>query len=291
MQVYLNGSFIDSTHAAVSVDDRGFLFADGVYEVIRAYPGGLRLPERHLERLRTGLAALRIDAAAADGALDVADRLLETNGLRGTDSIVYIQVTRGAAPRRHAFPPAGTVPTLYIATRPSALIPEERYGQGCAAITLPDTRWSRCDIKSIALLPNVLANQAAHEAGAFEALFIRDGIVIEGSHANVFAVRDGALLTAPPSSYILNGITRTFILELAAELGIASAETGLPHEALYDVDELFLTGTTAEVLGIASVDGRRIGSGRTGPITRRLLEAFRDRLPGQDEGTRREAAG
>ena len=291
MQVYLNGSFIDSTHAAVSVDDRGFLFADGVYEVIRAYPGGLRLPERHLERLRTGLAALRIDAAAADGALDVADRLLETNGLRGTDSIVYIQVTRGAAPRRHAFPPAGTAPTLYIATRPSALIPEERYGQGCAAITLPDTRWSRCDIKSIALLPNVLANQAAHEAGAFEALFIRDGVVIEGSHANVFAVRDGALLTAPPSSYILNGITRTFILELAAELGIASAETGLPHEALYDVDELFLTGTTAEVLGIASVDGRRIGSGRTGPITRRLLEAFRDRLPGQDEGTRREAAG
>ncbi|HSJ14481.1 MAG TPA: aminotransferase class IV [Longimicrobiales bacterium] len=280
MQVYLNGRYQDAASATVSVDDRGFLFADGVYDVIRAYPGGMLLPEAHVQRLRAGLASLRIDESGADGVLEIGERLLDVNRLRGIDSIVYIQVTRGAAPRRHAFPAAGTAPTVFVATRPFPGLPPEYYTEGCAAITVPDTRWSRCDIKSTSLLPNVLANQAAHEAGAFEALFIRDGVVIEGSHTNVFAVQDGGLITFPASNYILNGITRTYLIELARELAIPVNETGLLWERLNQVDELFLCGTTTEVLPVATVDGRPVGGGRAGAITGRLLQAFRERLPG-----------
>jgi D-alanine transaminase len=280
MQVYLNGEYRDAATATVSIDDRGFLFADGAYEVIRAYPGGMLLPEPHIARLRQGLNALRIDERAADGVLEIADRLLDANGLRGIDSTVYIQVTRGAAPRRHAFPAPGTAPTVFVATRPFPGVPEELYRNGCAAITVPDVRWSRCDIKSTALLPNVLANQAAKDADAFEALFIRDGVVIEGSHTNVFAVLDGTLITYPASNYILNGITRVFVLELARELGIAARETGLLWERMYQAEEVFLCGTTTEVLPVATVDGRPIGAGGAGPITTRLLKAFRERLPG-----------
>jgi D-alanine transaminase len=279
MQVYLNGSFQSAETATVSVDDRGFLFADGAYEVIRAYPGGLLLPEAHLERLHNSLAGLRIDAQAAADVVEIGERLLDMNGLRGTDATIYIQVTRGAAPRRHAFPPAGTAPCVYVATRPSRSVAEDWYAGGCAAITVPDTRWSRCDIKSIALLPNVLANQAAQEAGAFEALFVRDGMIVEGSHTNVFAVAAGTLITYPSGPYMLDGITRAIVLDIARELGVPVRHTGLRWEHLHQVDELFLSGTTTEVLPVGTVDGRPIAGGGRGPITKRILQAFRKRLP------------
>lgn len=276
MQVFLNGRYVDHAAAAVSIDDRGFLFADGIYEVIRLYDGRPFLTEPHMRRLAAGLAALRI--AEPDVDLEsVAARLIEANGMSG-DGTIYIQITRGAAPRKHAFPPADVRPTVYVIVKPFTEYPDEYFRDGVPAVTVPDTRWSRCDIKSVALLPNVLANQHAHEADAFEALFVRDGIVLEGSHSNLFAVLDGILITYPSSNYILTGITRNLVLDLAAELDIAAAEAPLPWERLFDVTELFLSGTTTEIMPVTRVDGRAVGNGRRGNVTERLQRAFRARV-------------
>jgi D-alanine transaminase len=276
MQVFLNGRYLDHSAAAVSIDDRGFLFADGIYEVTRLYDGRPFLPEQHMRRLRAGLAALRI--AEPDVDLEsVAARLIDANGVAG-DGTIYMQITRGAAPRKHAFPPADVLPTVYVVAKPFTRYGDELFRDGVPAVTVPDTRWSRCDIKSISLLPNVLANQHAHEAGAFEALFVRDGIVLEGSHSNLFAVLDGTLITYPPSNYILTGITRNLVLELAAELGIQAAQVVLPWDRLFDVSELFLSGTTTEIMPVTRVDGRAIGNGRRGVVTERLQRAFRARV-------------
>jgi len=276
--VYLNGEIVPHEEARVPVDDRGFLFADGVYEVVRVYDGRPFLMDAHLQRLRDGLAALRIDDPGAAGLAAVAERLLDENGLRDGDATVYIQVTRGAAPRAHAFPPAGTPPTVYVAAKRFARHPAEYYRDGVAAITVPDTRWSRCDIKSVSLLANVLANQAAKDAGAFEALFVRDGIVLEGSLSNLFAVYDGALFTYPASNYILAGITRRHVIGLASALGIPVVEAPVPLDRLFAAAELFLSGTTTEVLPVTRVDGRDIATGCPGPITLRVQRAFRESI-------------
>ena len=274
MIVYLDGSFIDHAEARVPVDDRGFLFADGLYEVIRVYGGRPFLAEPHTDRLRRGLAAIRIDAGAAHGLIDIAHRLLEENGLVDADAIVYIQITRGVAPRKHAFPEPGTRPTVYVTTKPHARPANESFTDGVAAITVPDTRWGRCDIKSIALLPNVLANQQAKEAGAFEALFVREGVLIEGSHSNLAAIIAGEIVTYPECNYILGGITRRFVLDLARESGIPVREAPIFLDRMDDVDELFLTGTTTEVMPITRLDGRPLGDGRPGAIARRLQLAY-----------------
>lgn len=279
MLVYLNGNFIPAEEATVSVDDRGFLFADGVYEVARVYGGRPYLMEAHLERMGRGLSALRIHGADLVAVGQAAERLVEKNGV-DRDGTIYVQVTRGSAPRRHAFPGHGTRPTVYIAAKPYTNHPREWFEDGVAAITYPDNRWARCDIKSIALLPNVLANQAAHAAGAFEALFVKDGVLIEGSHSNLWGVREGRLVTYPASNYILAGITRARVFELAAKLGMPAEEGMIYQEELPRFDELFLSGTTTEVMPIVSVDGREVVDGEPGPITRRLLEAYRAALPG-----------
>lgn len=276
MLVYLNGEYVPLAEARIPVDDRGFLFADGVYEVVRVYGGRPFLMDAHLQRLREGLAALRIADPGIEGLGLVAELLLDENALRSRDATIYIQVTRGAAPRAHAFPPTGTPPTVYLAAKPFEQHAAASSRDGAAAITVPDTRWSRCDIKSVSLLPNVLANQAAKEAGAFEALFVRDGIVIEGSHSNLFAVMDGTLVTYPACNYILAGITRRHVIGLAEALGIPVALAPIPLSRLFTAAELFLTGTTTEVLPVTRVDGRDIGDGRPGPITRSLQRAFRE---------------
>jgi D-alanine transaminase len=278
MQVYLNGQYLDHTEATIPVDDRGFLFADGVYEVIRIYGGKPFLAGPHARRLHDGLRALRIDPAAVADIEDIAERLIGANGVDG-DGTVYIQVTRGAAPRRHAFPSPAVEPTIYVVAKPFRQHPAEYFENGVPAIAVPDTRWSRCDIKSIALLPNVLANEQAHQADAFEALFVRDGILIEGSHSNLFGVLDGTLITYPACNYILAGITRALVLQLARELDIPTAEAGIPWDRIDDVEELFLSGTTTEVMPVVRVDDRTIGSGRPGPITTRLQQAYRGRIP------------
>jgi D-alanine transaminase len=276
MRIYLNGSWIDSAGATVSVEDRGFLFADGIYEVLRFYGGRLFLADPHLKRMQRGLEAIRIDPATARDLLDIGERLIDENGFRADDGIIYAQITRGAAPRRHAFPDPGTPATLYVTAKAHPQPPPASFADGVAAITLPDTRWGRCDIKSIALLPNVLANQAAHEAGAFEAVFVRDGVLIEGSHSNLMGVVDGVLVTYPECNYILGGITRRFVLDVARELDIPVREGPLFADRIDRIQELFLTGTTTEVMPITRLDDRTIGGGRPGAVARRLQQAYRE---------------
>jgi D-alanine transaminase len=276
MQVYLNGSFLDHADAVVSVDDRGFLFADGVYEVIRLYSGQPFLTDPHLTRMRNGLAALRIDTSAVDEVARVLPDVIGMNDV-SDDGMVYIQVTRGVAPRKHAFP-KDAKPTVYMFAKPFTQYPAEFFAQGVAAITVPETRWSRCDIKSIALLPNVLANQQAHENGAFEALFVKEGVIIEGSHSNLFAVLDDTLVTYPSCNYILSGITRALVLDIAHEAGIPVRMGGLYVEQLGDVQEMFVSGTTTEIMPIRTLDGKPIGAGRRGAITERIQEAYAARV-------------
>ncbi|HET9438761.1 MAG TPA: aminotransferase class IV [Longimicrobiales bacterium] len=275
MLVYLNGEYVEHGNARVSVDDRGFLFADGVYEVARVYDGRIFLMQPHMERMRHGLSQLRIRDEIVAELPAIADRLLDENQLRSGDATVYIQVTRGAAPRAHAFPPPETAPTVYVIAKPFKQHPAGYFEDGVAAVTVPDTRWSRCDIKSIALLPNVLANQQAKEQGAFEAIFVRNNVLIEGSHSNLFAVIGGQLLTYELCGYILGGITRKLILDRAPELGLHVHEEPIHMSQLDRVDELFLSGTTTEIMPISRLDNRLIGEGKPGPVTRKLQEAFK----------------
>jgi D-alanine transaminase len=276
--VYLNGAYVPLEEARVSVEDRGFLFADGVYEVIRVYAGQTYELDEHLERLLRGITALDIEYRDMAEIRRISLRLLEENRVAGAGAI-YIQVTRGAAPRKHAFPPRDTPPTVYIAAKPHEPHPATVWEDGVAAITAPDTRWARCDIKSISLLPNILANQAAKAAGTFEAILVRDGVVTEGSHSNVWGVRDGRLITHPASNYILAGMTRATVFRLAASLGIEAVEGVIQAHEIHDLDEIFLTGTTTEVMPVVEVDGREIVDGEPGPITQRLIHAFTTALP------------
>jgi len=276
MRVYLNGRYVPQEEAVISVNDRGFLFGDGLYEVARVYNGRPFMMDAHLRRLADGLRWLQIDFEDVESLAGIAERLIEENELHG-DATVYIQVSRGAAPRKHAFPSAAVPPTVYVAASPFNDYPEEYWRDGVDAITAPDTRWARCNFKTVNLLSNVLANQAAHAAGAFEALFVRDGVLIEGSHSNLFGVIDGTLVTYPNCNYILPGITRAIVLELAAELGIPVRIGPILMEELPRVSELFLSGTTTEVMPIARLDGRPVGTGRAGPIAARLQQAYRAR--------------
>ncbi len=277
MEVYLNGDFRAAAEATVSVDDRGFLFADGVYEVIRVHGGRPIAMAAHLARLRRGLRELRIAYDDVAALATAADALLDRNRLRDGDATIYVQVTRGAAPRKHAFPDA-VEPTVYVAARTFRPHPDDFFTFGVEAILVGDDRWARCDIKSTSLLPNVLANQRAHDAGAFEALFVRDNIVLEGSHSNLWAVFDGELVTYPACNYILDGITRRQVFELAADLGIPAREGLIPLDRLFDAEELFLSGTTAEILPVTRVDGKPIDDGEPGPLGRKVLERYRQEM-------------
>jgi D-alanine transaminase len=249
------------------------MFADGVYEVIRSYQGRLFHLPAHLSRLRQSLRSARInyhDVAAIEPA---AMELLRRNRLLACDATAYLQITRGVYPRQHAFPPRTVIPTFYMEANRFEPYRAEM-ARGVGVITVPDFRWSRCDIKSLALLGNVLARQAAIDKGAFEAVFVRDGLVTEGTHTNVFGVRKGRLVTHPRCGSILGGITRDLILRLCRRLRIPVLESGIRETRLPKLDELFLAGTTVEVMPIVSVDSRRVGSGRPGPVTRRLQQAF-----------------
>lgn len=274
LTVFLNGDYLPYERATVSVEDRGFLFGDGVYEVYRTYQGKPFKFREHLERLDRSLRELRLAAPPLDWEA-VHRELVGRNGLEQTDVQVYIQITRGAAvPRAHQFPPADTAPTVFALARPVKPLPESLRTGGATAITVPDERWGRCDIKSINLLPNVLAKQKAADAGAFEALLVRDGVVIEGSSTNVFAVVDGAVVTYPRSNRILGGITREVVVQLARDLGYRLVEGPILVSDLNRATELFITSTTSEVLPVVRVDGRPIGDGRPGPVTGALHQAL-----------------
>lgn len=275
--VYLNGQFLEADEARISVLDRGFLFADGVYEVTPAYRGRLFMLPRHRARLARGLSELRIDADLAPFA-DIHRRLLDENELAESPvSYVYLQITRGVAPRTHAFPPEAVSPTIYGFANAYQRPPRDRWNEGFHAITVPDRRWARVDIKTTNLLPNVMAQQAAAEAGVADALFVRDGVVIEGAHNNFFAVFDGTVVTHPASNVILHGITRGYVLTLARGLGMDVVERPIQIEELARADEAFFTGTTTEIRPTVRIDDRPVGDGRVGPLARRLFDAFLER--------------
>ncbi|HEX6048453.1 MAG TPA: D-amino-acid transaminase [Gemmatimonadaceae bacterium] len=276
--VYLNGEFLPRERATLSVDDRGFIFGDGIYEVTRVVNGRLFEADRHMRRLDYGLRGIGINPPlSADELIDIHYRLIQENGLTTGEGTVYLQITRGAAPRTHYFPPATTRPTVFLSASPFTPNDTQRQN-GATAVTYPDIRWSRCDLKTVNLLGAVLAKQHAVASGSLEAVFIRDGVITEGSHTNVFGVIDGELRTYPRSNYILSGITRDVVLELAAEEGINVREAPILQQEIGRLDELFVTGTTSDVTPIVQLDGRPIGSGKPGPITRQLVSALQRRL-------------
>jgi len=272
---YFDGEFVPQESVKISPDDRGFLFSDGVYEVLRAYGGALFETERHLERLARSLRAMRIRGVDTEGLATTFAELLARNGLSSADGLIYVQVTRGVAPRSHRFPESSVSPTVYASAR--AYLPDHPPEEGGHAITVGDQRWARCDIKTTGLIPNCLASQAAREAAAVEAIFVRDGVALEGTHTNLFAVTRGRVRTAPLTNYILAGVTRAVVLELCADAGYEAVEEPVFEEELYRADEVFVVGTTAEVTPILALNGRPVGAGRPGPFALDLLSRLRAR--------------
>lgn len=275
---YVNGRYGPIENAGVSVEDRGFQFADSLYEVVAFLNGRFLDWDKHLWRLRRGLAALFIEGAPGDAALlQIARRLIAMS--RYADGLLYIQVSRGAAKRDHPFP-AGIAPTLVLTVRRfdfAQRIPQ--LAKGVSAISLPDQRWARCDLKTTGLLPAVLAKQEAKAAGAFEALFVKDGEVTEGGSTNMYIV-DGAgrIVTHPVSARILPGIARDTLLDLARAAQMEVVERPFTLEEARAAPELFLTSTTAPILPIVMLDGEAVGTGTPGPVARRLGEMVWDEV-------------
>jgi len=275
---YVGGEFVPLGDAKVSIEDRGFVFADGVYEVIVAYNGRPFKLAEHLARLMKSAEAillpLPIDANEMQKILEDGIR---QSGFR--DTKIYFQVTRGSAPRAHPFPTG--VKSNFVATfRARGEIPAETREKGVSVITTEEIRWMKCNIKSIALLPNVLANQKAVEAGVFEAVFVTsEGIVHEGTRSNIFMVKNDRVYTPPKTDKILHGITRDIVLQCARDVSCKTFEDTVQMEVLFRADEVFLTGTTIEVLGVVAVNGKVIGAGVVGPITKQISERFRQLIP------------
>jgi D-alanine transaminase len=274
--VYLNGRFLPREEAKISPEDRGFLFADAIYEVVRYGSGHPYRLAEHLARMRDGLTALRLPVEPSFFP-EVAGRLVAENDLEESDALVYAQVSRGAAPRYHAFPPEGTAPTVFAFARKTDPPPPPEGGR---AILLPDERWGRCDIKTVMLLPNVLASQQAREAGAMEAILVRDGIAWEGTKANLFTVSMGVVRTAPRGPRILPGVTRAAALEAAAKLGYLVEERPVGVDELFSADEVFLASTTLWTYALVEVDGRPVGGGRPGPVAARIREVLQAEFDG-----------
>jgi D-alanine transaminase len=273
MIAYFNGKFIPKEKISISPDDRGFLFADGVYEVICSYGGKLFKLEEHLKRLERSLRELHMAGHPINSLGSIAKELIDRNELSTVHATIYIQITRGAAPRNHVFPEKDTPLTVYAAASPFRPLYTERE-KGIKVITLSDIRWGRCDIKSVSLLPNVLASQQAKENGATEAIFIRNGIITEGSHTNVCAVFDGRLATHPADNHILGGITRSVVLNLCMALDIPFTESPVPEKELKHADELMVLGTTYEILPVVQVNDWKVGNGEPGAVTRTLQQAY-----------------
>ncbi len=267
----VNGDILPLAEVRISVLDRGFLFGDAVYEVLRIYEGRPWLEEDHFQRLTRSLNEIRLSGVEVSRIRSRMHETLKQSGVR--EGIVYIHITRGAAPRKHAFP-AGATPLELLWIQEFTDPYSEGRSQGISAVTQPDIRWRRCDIKTTNLLGNVLAMQLALEANCVEALlYLPDGSLTEGTHTNLFGVVNGTLRTAPNAVSILPGCTRGLVLRLANKLGVAVEERPLNRERLDEVSELFISGTTSEVMPIIHVDGKPIGDGTPGPVTRRLQQS------------------
>ena len=276
-KVYLNGEILDAEEARISVFDRGFLFGDGIYEVMARIGGRFFRQADHMARMQSCLEKIAIpfDASRLEAEIPA---LLEASGLAGQDCLLYLQVTRGTAPRQHAFPPDAQ-PTAMMYAWPKTL-PEVETSRA-SVITREDFRWHRCDIKSTSLLGNILSNQEAASNSCYETIFIRDGRVTEASHCNVFFVRGEVVYTHPADTNILDGITRRVVLELCREMGLEVRLEGVPAGQVRQMDEAFLTGTSTQVMAIARVDGEACYQEAPGPVTRRIQEAFREAKKGE----------
>jgi D-alanine transaminase len=274
--VYLNGRFVALAEAGVSPLDRGFLYGDGVYEVIPVYSRRPFRIDEHLRRLQKTLGGIRLaNPLAVDGWKEVVSRLVEAAPWE--DQSIYLQVTRGADDKRdHAFPPAGVPPTVFAFASPLVTPSAEVRARGVGAITVPDMRWARCDLKVVSLLANVLARQQAVEQGCAEALLVRDGWVKEGAASNVFVVRDGVLLAPPKTHLMLPGITYDVILELAERHGQPLQIREIGEAELRTADEVWMTSSTKEILAITTLDGVPVGTGRPGPFGERMWQWYQD---------------
>ncbi len=272
--IYLSGEFMPIEQARVPVLDRGFIFGDGVYEVIPVYSRHpFRLAE-HLRRLRASLDGIRLANPHDDAEWTrLVRRLVELNAPE--DQSLYLQVTRGVAKRDHAFP-SGVAPTVFMMSSALSTPPREQVEKGVGAITAADNRWLRCDIKSIALLPNVLLRQLAVDAGCVEAVLLRDGVMTEGAASNIFVVKNGVLLAPPKGHLMLPGITYDVVLELAQADDIEHQVRAIPESEVRGADEVWLTSSTKEVLAIVKLDGKAVGGGVPGPIFRRMYALYQD---------------
>lgn len=273
---FINGAFMPLAEAKVSIEDRGFQFGDGVYEVIRTYKGRPFSIEAHLARLDRSAAAL--DLTQPYSRAEWSGHILE--GVKRAaypEAKIYLQITRGVAPRDHAYSDEAA-PTVVMTVREFHPLDRSVQATGVEAMTTEDIRWGRCDIKSVNLLANVLARQQVKQARVFEAILVNAGLVTEGAVSNVMVVQGGTVVTAPEGPRILSGVTRAIVLDLALSEGVPTQERFVSQSDLYTADEVFLTGTTVEVLAVIRVDGKVIGDGRPGPITQRLAASFASRV-------------
>lgn len=274
--VYLNGAFVPLAGAGISPLDRGFLYGDGVYELIPVYSRRAFRIDEHLKRLQVTLDGIKLaNPLTADAWKTVVLQLIEA--APWDDQSIYLQVTRGADNKRdHAFPPASVPPTTFAFASPLVTTPADVRARGVAAITVPDLRWSRCDLKVVSLLANVLARQEAVERGCAEALLIRDGFMKEGAASNIFVVSDGVLLAPPKTHLMLPGITYDVVLELAARHGQPLAVREIHENELRAADEVWMTSSTKEVLAITTLDDQPVGGGRPGPAGQRMWQWYQE---------------
>ncbi len=276
--IYLNGEWMPIDQARIPVLDRGFIFGDGVYEVIPAYSGHPFRLREHLARLQSSLTGVRIDNPLSPERWEALVREIVAKN-PWEDQGVYLQVTRGVAPRDHAFP-KNVKPTVFMMSNALVTPPQEQRERGVAAITVADNRWLRCDIKSVSLLANCLLRQSAVDGGAAEAVLLRDGFLTEGSASNIFVVRNGVIITPPKSNFILPGITYDVVIELARAHGLPLEIRPVSEAEVRDADELWLTSSTKEVLPISTLDAKPVGhgtnAGKPGPLGARMYQLYQD---------------
>lgn len=277
--VYLNGAYCNVADAKISILDRGLLFGDSVYEVVRVHKGGLFRVGDHYKRMVHGLESVRIAMPFTRRQFDaIYSALVKRNGLK--TGYIYMQITRGVpAEREHRLPRGPLEPTVFAYARSVAMPGWAKYPGGVNAVTVPDVRWQHCDVKTTMLLPNVLAKQKAADAGAFEAIFVaNDGTVREGSSTSMFAVIDGVLRTHPANDLILPSITRSLVLEIAGEARLPHKEVAFSLQEMLAADEVFLASTTCDVCPIVEIDKRKIGKGVPGPMTKKLMKLIARKL-------------
>lgn len=275
--VFLNGEFVTPADAKISVMDRGFLFGDGVYEVIPVYQGRAFRLREHLVRLQQSLAEIRLSVTMTEQAwISLIEELIARNIHQSPDLSLYLQVTRGAAKTRdHGFP-AEVSPTLFMMANPLVPPPELAQVSGIKTITLPDNRWTRCNIKAICLLPNVLLKQQALDQGVEDVILLRDGQVTESAAANVFIVKDECVVTPPKSRLILGGITRDLVVEMAQQGSFECREQEISEQQLRRADEVWVTSSTREIVPVIEIDGVPVGDGKIGTMWYNVARCFRE---------------